>query len=217
VAVNIVGMNAPGGGHVTVWQCGTVPATSNLNVPVGRTVANLAVVSLSAKGTLCLRASHTMHVLLDVQGWWGGVQEFRLAGPARLFDSRPGAATIDGLGRPGASVTPGVQVTVPVIGRAGVGAGDAAVLDVVAVAPSGEGAMTIWACAATRPSVPTLRYGRGVNQATLVVPALAADGAVCVMVEGAPLHVVIDVMAWTPVAPGGYMPSAAERLMDTRG
>jgi hypothetical protein len=217
VAVNVVGLGAAIGGYVTVWQCGAVPATSNLNVPVGRTVANLAVVSLSARGTLCVRASSAMHLVIDVQAWWGGSQEFRLAGPARLFDSRPGAGTVDRLGRPGVALQPGVQVTVPVIGRAGVGAGDAAVLDVVAVAPSGEGAMTIWACAAARPSVPTLRYGKGVNQATLVVPALAADGAVCVMVEGAPLHVVIDVMAWTPVAPGGYMPSAAERLMDTRG
>lgn len=216
VAVNIVGMNAPGGGHVTVWQCGAVPTASNLNVPVGRTVANLAVVTLSAKGTVCLRASHAMHVLLDVQGWWGAAQEFRLAGPARLFDSRPGAATIDGLGRPAAAVTAGAQVSVPVMGRAGVGLGDAVVLDVVAVAPAGEGAMTVWACSATRPAVPTLRYGKGVNQATLVVPALAADGAVCLLTEGATLHVVVDVMAWSPVAPGGYMPSAASRLMDTR-
>ena len=139
-----------------------------------------------------------------------------MAGPARLFDSRPGAATIDGLGRPAAAVTAGVQVSVPVTGRAGVGLGDAVVLDVVAVAPAGEGAMTVWACSATRPAVPTLRYGKGVNQATLVVPALAADGAVCLLTEGATLHVVVDVMAWSPVAPGGYMPSAASRLMDTR-
>lgn len=216
VAVNIVGMNAPGGGHVTVWQCGTVPATSNLNVPIGRTVANLAVVTLSANGTLCLRASHVMHVLIDVQGWWGAAQELRVAGPARLFDSRPGAITIDGVGRPGVALQPGGQVSVPVHGRAGMGAGDAVVLDVVAVAPAAEGALTIWACSATRPTAPTLRFGKGTNQATLVVPAVGADGAVCVAAQGASLHLVVDVMAWMPVAAGGYVPSPAGRLLDTR-
>ncbi|MEN9644419.1 MAG: hypothetical protein RL238_1088 [Actinomycetota bacterium] len=216
VAVNVVGMNAAAGGHVTVWQCGAVPGTSNLNVPIGRTVANLAIVTLSAKGTMCLKVSHPMHVLFDVEGWWGVAQEVRLAGPSRLFDSRPTAVTIDGLGRTKAALAPGVKVSFPVAGRGGVGAGDAVALDVVAVSPTGEGALTVWACSATQPSAPTVRFGPVANQATLLLPALGADGAICMFATGASLHVVVDAMAWVPVAAGGYTPSAASRLMDTR-
>ena len=216
VAVNVVGMNAAFGGHVTVWQCGAVPGTSNLNVPVGRTVANMAVVTLSSKGSLCLKVSHPMHVLVDIAGWWGAAQELRPAGPARLFDSRPNAVTVDGFGRPRAALAPGVAVSFAVIGRGGVGAADAVVLDVVAVSPAGEGALTVWACSATQPAVPTLRFGPVANQATLLMPSLGADGAICMVASGASLHVVVDVMAWSPVAAGGYSPSAASRLMDTR-
>lgn len=216
VAVNVVGMNAPAGGHVTVWQCGAVPGTSNLNVPIGRTVANLAVVTLSAKGSLCLKVSHPMHVLVDVAGWWGSAQELRLAGPSRLFDSRTTATTVDGLGRTRAALVPGTTVSFPVVGRGGVGAGDAVVLDVVTVSPAGEGALTVWACSAARPEAPTVRFGPAVNQATLLIPALGVDGAMCMTATGASLHVVVDAMAWTPVAPGGYVPSVASRLMDTR-
>jgi hypothetical protein len=54
------------------------------------------------------------------------------------------------------------------------------------------------------------------NQATLLLPALGADGAICMFATGASLHVVVDAMAWVPVAAGGYTPSAASRLMDTR-
>ncbi|HRB02494.1 MAG TPA: CAP domain-containing protein [Ilumatobacteraceae bacterium] len=58
-------------GYVTAFPCGTRPNTSNLNFGPGQAVANGAMVSLSASGTLCIYVYESAHVIVDVNGWWG--------------------------------------------------------------------------------------------------------------------------------------------------
>ena len=58
-------------GYITAYPCGGQPPTSNLNFSAGQAVANGAMVSLSAAGALCVYASVSVHVILDVNGWWG--------------------------------------------------------------------------------------------------------------------------------------------------
>ncbi len=58
-------------GYVTAYPCGSQPPTSNLNFGYGQSVANGAMVALSAGGSLCVYSSVSSHVIIDVNGWWG--------------------------------------------------------------------------------------------------------------------------------------------------
>lgn len=62
---------AANNGFITAFPCGGQPPTSNVNFSAGQAVANGAMVSLSASGALCVYSSETVHVILDVNGWWG--------------------------------------------------------------------------------------------------------------------------------------------------
>ncbi len=64
----VVGGVVPG--FLTVWQCGARPTTSNVNFDVGMAIANGAQMPLSASGQLCVFASASAHVIIDVNGWW---------------------------------------------------------------------------------------------------------------------------------------------------
>jgi len=58
-------------GYITAYPCGNRPNTSNLNFSAGQAVANGAMVSLSGSGTLCIYSYETVHLIVDVNGWWG--------------------------------------------------------------------------------------------------------------------------------------------------
>jgi hypothetical protein len=217
VALSVGATGAWSAGYVTVWQCGAVPPTSNVNVTVGRTVSNAAIVPLSARGSLCVRASAPMHVVLDVQGWWAPGNEVRLGRPARVLDTRRGAVTTDGLGAPRRPLTTAVVQRLPLQGRAGVTAGEAVVLNVTTTRATRSGILTVWPCASARPSRPTVRFTAGTTTATLTLSTLDARGDVCIAAASAgAVDVVADLLGWFPAAPGGYEPLVAAPLLDTR-
>ncbi|MET0662886.1 MAG: SGNH/GDSL hydrolase family protein [Ilumatobacteraceae bacterium] len=60
----------PGAGFATVFGCGAVPPTSNVNVGPGAVLANSVTAGLAPAGRLCIRTSTMSHVLFDVAGWW---------------------------------------------------------------------------------------------------------------------------------------------------
>ena len=70
INVTVTGTEAPG--FVSVYPCAsestTPPNVSNVNYEAGATVANSAVVPLSADGHLCVKAEGATHVLIDVAG-----------------------------------------------------------------------------------------------------------------------------------------------------
>jgi len=56
-------------GYLTAYPCGGArPVVSNLNFGAGETVANAAVVPASSIGTVCVYASATTHVVVDLDG-----------------------------------------------------------------------------------------------------------------------------------------------------
>lgn len=59
------------GGYITAYPCGGQPPTSNVNFGAGQVVANGGMVALSASGSLCIISSVPVHVIVDVNGWWG--------------------------------------------------------------------------------------------------------------------------------------------------
>lgn len=70
VIANVTATQAAASGYLTVYPCATgMPATSNLNYGAGRDRPGLVIVELDAAGEVCIYASATTHVLVDVQGW----------------------------------------------------------------------------------------------------------------------------------------------------
>lgn len=70
ISANFTVTGAGSPGYLTAWPCGQQPTTSTVNFTVGTAVANGAQMPLSADGKLCVFASNTVHVIVDINGWW---------------------------------------------------------------------------------------------------------------------------------------------------
>lgn len=70
VILNVVGVDAPVGGFVTVWPCGaTRPLASNLNLRPGAASASLVIAGIGANGSVCLFAQNGAHLIVDIFGY----------------------------------------------------------------------------------------------------------------------------------------------------
>jgi hypothetical protein len=71
VALNVTVVGPPAAGYLSVFPCGNVPASSNLNfAPADMAIANGTMVGLSSDGEICFVADQPVHVLIDVSGVW---------------------------------------------------------------------------------------------------------------------------------------------------
>ncbi|MCU1366254.1 MAG: hypothetical protein JWN39_1893 [Ilumatobacteraceae bacterium] len=70
ISANFTVIGSSSSGYLTAWPCGQQPATSTVNFGVGFAVANGAQMPLSAGGQLCVYVSNSVHVILDISGWW---------------------------------------------------------------------------------------------------------------------------------------------------
>ncbi|MGD9997419.1 MAG: CAP domain-containing protein [Ilumatobacteraceae bacterium] len=70
VSVNIAVTDATGAGFLTAFPCGDRPTTSNVNYDPTKAVSTGGLLPLSGTGQLCLFASSSAHVVVDVNGWW---------------------------------------------------------------------------------------------------------------------------------------------------
>jgi hypothetical protein len=70
-SVNITGVDVGNNSYITVYPCGALPLTSNLNItPQQRVTANGAMVKLSDEGDLCLFSQNAVHLVVDINGVW---------------------------------------------------------------------------------------------------------------------------------------------------
>lgn len=86
--VNVAAVRPAGDGFVTVFPCGEpVPTASNLNYRTGVNTANLVLVRPGLGGRICLTASTSTHLIVDLAGDFAGgfVPE---PAPVRLADTR---------------------------------------------------------------------------------------------------------------------------------
>jgi len=93
VLINLTLTDATAPGYATAVPCSMAEGAtgqSNGNISVGAVAANLAVVSVDADGTFCVRVSAPMHVIVDLQGTFSpsGDLRFMLAAPTRRSDTR---------------------------------------------------------------------------------------------------------------------------------
>jgi hypothetical protein len=154
---------------------------------------------------------------------------FELAAPPGLAAPQL-AATTDPLGflpasppiraldtRDSARVAAGQTLRVPLAGVVAGGA-RAAVIDLAAVDPAGDGYLTAWSCDEAMPPTSNLNYVAGATRATHAVVTLAADTSICVFSLVA-TDVLVDVTGSYSSAPTalGFHPQAPTRIYDSRG
>jgi hypothetical protein len=202
------------GGYVTVFPAGApVPPTSSINMPAGKTVANLVAVRLGAGGAVSFfNAFGESHLIADVTAYVRDDGHFVALSPDRVLDTRSGAGT--GIAAP---VSGGAAIELDVLGRHGVpatGVG-AVVLNVTVDQPSDASYVTVWPAGVARPDASSLNMTPGQTVANLVVAPVGSNGRVAFFNERGTTHLVADVMGYLP-ASAAYLPLTPVRVMDTR-
>lgn len=72
VALNVTATEPDLPGFLTVYPCSEGrPTASNLNFAAGDSIANLVVAKLDNARSVCIFASASTHVVVDLQGWLG--------------------------------------------------------------------------------------------------------------------------------------------------
>ncbi len=179
--VTVTGTLSPG--YVTVWPCGSAPPNaSNVNYETNATVANSVIARIGADGSVCLYTSASTNLLVDLNGYYPMGSSLSSLIPARVLETRSGAApTVDGqfsgIGRRAA----GSVTDLAIAGRAGVPASAVAVvLNVTATGTQGSGYLTIWPCSSPQPTASNLNYPVNATVPNAVIAKLDATGRVCI-------------------------------------
>lgn len=203
-------------GFISVWPSGSPrPNTSVVNVEVGETRTNGAIVATGADGSVSASASTSAHLVVDVTGAFVHTESARAGrfvamSPTRLLDTRTSGA------RPAAGTT--VRVPLP----AGVPSDATALALTIATSDtSGAGYFSAYGAATPRPESSLLNSdgGRQVRAAGQIVAA-GPEGIDVYSQRGE--HLIIDVTGWftgasaPPSNDGLFVAAAPTRLLDTR-
>ena len=199
VALNVTITEAAAAGYATVYPCGTTrPTASNVNYLAGTTVANLVVTKIGTGGNVCIYTQSATHLIADVNGYFPSVTSYVAGEPARLLDTRSGAATIDGQ-----FVGAGVQATSTVVvltavGRGGVSAGaSTVVVNVTVTEPEAAGFVTVYPCGIDPPLASNLNFAGGQTVANAAIVKVGAGGTICLF-NSQPTHLIVDVAGYFP-------------------
>jgi hypothetical protein len=99
--VNLTAANAVRPGYMTAFPCGEpAPNASNVNFLAGEARAVGAIVKLGLGNTLCVIADTTVHVIVDVTGYYAPAPAF---GPTAVVEPTAGRRVVDsrnGIGGP---------------------------------------------------------------------------------------------------------------------
>ncbi|MCU1394433.1 MAG: hypothetical protein JWM34_2861 [Ilumatobacteraceae bacterium] len=186
-------------GFVTVYPCGSDrPTASSVNYSTGQTIANAVLTKLGTGGKVCIFNSQSMHLVVDVNGYYAPAAAYVPLVPGRLLDTRAGHSTIDGQFNNTGFVAFGTVTELTVAGRAGVPtAATAAVLNVTVTEPAADGFVTVYPCGSDRPTASNLNFATGQTVANAVVSKLGTGGKVCIFNSQA-THLVADVTGFYP-------------------
>ncbi|MEM1334722.1 MAG: hypothetical protein AAGG08_14820, partial [Actinomycetota bacterium] len=214
--LNITAVQPTTPGFFTIFPCDEEqPGSSTLNYVVGANQANGSTVALDGDGDVCIFSSGETHLLVDVTGFLPAGSTVTTVAPARLYESRPGNPTKDGLqqgtGRRAARSTTRVEIA----GRAGIPNGAAgAVVNLTVVRPDRNGFLTVFPCDQDQPGSSTMNYTANQNLANGATVALDAAGDICVFTS-ATTDLIVDVTAHVPTT-STLVTLSPGRLLDTR-
>ncbi len=187
--LNVTADGAADPGYLTAYPCDAgVPATSTVNVPIGRPTAGEAVIPVGGDGTVCVYASTAVGVIVDLLGTFSDDPAglwFQAARPVRVLDTRDG--TGGWLGSVGAGQTIDVDVGLP--------AGAVAVGTLTAAGVTRRGYVTAWAGGGV-PLVSNLNHIRGDVIPNLTAVAVGGDGRIRLFSSAGGTRLVFDVAGW---------------------
>jgi hypothetical protein len=208
---------------LSVWPAGAPkPSSPVLTAPSGKIRTALAVSALGGNGLVSvLNSAGVADVAVDVVGYYPSAnpttgaavgQTLHAVRPFRLYDSRKGGV---GIVRSGTGRT----IKLPTLGGLASARMGAAVVNVTAVSPKGDGSLVVHRPGSALGGAATLSYSSGTTVTTRAVTALAG-GALRVNARSADTHVVVDVVGWyapTSVAGGKrFQAVSPRRVLDTR-
>ena len=207
--VNLTAANGVQPGFMTAFPCGQpAPNASNVNFRAGEARAVGAIVGLGLGNTLCVIADTTVHVIVDVTGFYGPAPAF---GPTAVVEPTAGRRVLDsrnGIGGPLQPLGAGeVRSFDPVAGLPDADDAVAVMLNFVSTDATDAGFLTAFPCGGSVPNVSTLNYVRGEAATNLATIELGVDRRIC-MVSSVQTNVIVDVFAVMTAPPG----SPVERL-----
>lgn len=219
-AVNVTVLDVTAWSYVTVFPHGqAVPGTSTANVVAGSTTATAAVVPVSADGSIdVFNAFGSVHVIVDVVGFYPAGPTFAAVSPSRVLDTRKGGPTVDGRFSGVGKVAGGQSVSVPVAGRAGVPTSGVAgvYVSVTAVAPSQGTYVTAYPSGKPVPVASTVNPGAGQIVANLAFVPVGAGGAVSLFNAFGATDLILDVVGYVKTTGTTFHPLSPTRFVDTR-
>ena len=214
VQITLTALNASTAGTLVVGPDGGTASWTALVYGNGvpGTVSNTAIVAVAQNGYIAVKASVSVDVIVDVQGYYtagtttaGGYVPLP---PKRLLDTRNGPQLL-------ANSTKTISV-----GGSAVNAGvptDAAAVFVnftVYNTSTANGSLTPYATGATVPAT-ALAFPMGETTTLGAVVPLSAAGQMDVKVNGVPIHLVVDVIGYFAPGPaGGAFTPASARLIN---
>jgi hypothetical protein len=209
VVVNLTAANAIRPGYMTAFPCGQpAPTASNVNYLAGEARAVGAIVGLGLGRTLCVIADTTVHVIVDVSGYYAPAPGF---GPTAAVEPSSGRRVVDtrnGIGGPQLPLAAGeVRSFDPVAGLADANDASAVMLNFVSTDAVAPGFLTAYPCGGAVPDVSNLNFVAGEAATNLSAVDLGADRKVCV-VASVQTNLIVDVFA-VMTSPSG---SPVERL-----
>jgi hypothetical protein len=209
-------------GYLTIWPTGPErPAASVLNSLDGRVKANAAIVPAGTGGAVSVYASHSTHVVLDVNGYFvsaGGADTLAYYPlvPCRIADTRDADGPLGG-----PFVAAGQSRSFPVQGsQCGIPAtAQAYMLNFTAVPKHLLGYITTWPTGRPKPVASTLNAVTGTVTANAAIVPTGTAGAIDTYASH-DTNLIIDISGYfAPPEPGGLSlyTVAPCRELDTRG
>jgi hypothetical protein len=185
--MNVTATQPSTAGYLTVYPCDTeLPNASNVNFVAGQTRPNAAIVGTGTNGEICVYASTTTNVIVDVMGYFGAADgtNYWPHISLRRWDSRSNVS-----GGPAPRLNAGTFFTYTM--STSYRPGDVAVLNVTIAEPSTAGFVSVYPCAQGVPATSNLNFAAGQTVANTVMVKLDANRRFCVYTS-APTYFIID-------------------------
>lgn len=194
VVMNVTATDTSGRGYVTVFPCGTLPNSSNINFTPNETVPNAVVAPLSSSGSVCFYVYGGAHLIADVTGYFTANVGFVPLSPTRLEDTR----SYGTFGVVGNDAGTGAPLRVTVLGRAGIPYNNVAAvsLNVTAIGADTRvgGYVTVYPCGEP-PNASNINFVADEVVPNAVIAPVSSSGEVCVFVYGR-AHILVDVSGY---------------------
>lgn len=216
VSLTVTVTDPASAGFVTAYPCGTRDFVSTVNYLAGQTVANAAIVPLSANGTVCFYSFAPTDIVVDINGWFAAGRGFTGIAPKRVFDTRPGNSPDALQIVQKTPIAAGTSVKVNVTNMVGVPAtGVGAVSLNVGVDKAGAaGFITVYPCG-TLDLVSNVNFAAGQTVSNAVIATVPADGNIC-FYSSATTDVIVDINGWFSTG-SDFRGVSPVRVFDTRG